>query len=50
MKENSKLSAITIRISPEVHAWLVEQAQKEKRSLNAQISLLLEHLYEQAQK
>lgn len=49
-RDNTKLVPITIRIAPEVHTWLVKQAQKEKRSLNAQIALVLERVYEQAQK
>ena len=46
-RKESKPTAITIRIEPTIYEWIAEQAQKEKRSLNAQIALLLERAYEQ---
>jgi hypothetical protein len=49
MSKKKNINAITIRFSDEVYAWLVETAKREKRSLNAQVSLLVERAYEQAQ-
>lgn len=48
MPEKKKFNAITIRIPAEIYDWLEDQAAHEHRSLNAQIGLLLERLYEQA--
>lgn len=49
MNDNTK--AITVRIPETVYVWLVEQAKKERRSLNAQIVLVLEdaHAHRDAQ-
>lgn len=41
------LIPITIRIPPEVHEWIKERAEKERRSLNSQIVLDLEKLMSQ---
>lgn len=48
MSETTKLKAITIRIPEEIHAWLARQAKRNRRSLNAQIILVMEQVYEQA--
>jgi hypothetical protein len=34
---------------PDLHEWLVNLAKRERRSLNAQLVLLLERLHEQAE-
>jgi hypothetical protein len=36
------LGKLTIRIPPELHSWLKRRAQDERRSLNAQITVILE--------
>lgn len=48
MDKITKSEAITIRIPAEVKAWLSELAKQNRRSLNTEISLILEKAHEQA--
>ena len=43
------LIPITIRIPKEVHEWIKQRADKERRSFNSQIALDLERLMQQQQ-
>lgn len=41
---------LTVRLDPDVHAWLENLAQREERTLNVQINRLLRQLKEQAER
>jgi hypothetical protein len=48
MDKNKTSQAITVRFSMNVYEWLVVLAEQEKRSLNSQISYIVEQVYKDA--
>ena len=41
---------LQVRMKPEVHAWLIEQAQANNRSMNGQINEIFLQAMKQAEK
>lgn len=41
---------VGVRMPQDLHEWLVNLAKRERRSLNAQLVVLLERLHEQAER